>query len=249
MPSWFYLLMLIVGGTVVVASEASGQELTAESQEVDLSSTGSSEQGEEAEAEEQWVDLLAESPAVSWRRVGGRAEFEEVDRVFVATIRAGHQTTFLCGNQEWGDFELSCQFRVDPGLNAGIQVRTKPVGTAAEEKVEGLQVEIDSSERGWTGSLYDQGRRNWLATLETRPDVRGAFKPDQWNSLKVIAQGDSVTTWVNDVLAVSIANSPYRSGIIGIQVHSTQIAAPKSLRIRELKVRTMTADDGIPQGD
>lgn len=233
----------------MVMVQASGQEPGSDEQGAEADAVPSDTQEEIAEDSELWFDLLAESPAVSWQRVGGRAEFEEVDRVFVATIRAGHQTTFLCGNQEWGDFELFCQFRVDPGLNAGIQVRTKLVGAAAEEKVEGLQVEIDSSERGWTGAVYDQGRRSWLATLETRPDVRGAFKPDQWNSLRVIAMGDSITTWVNDVRAVAIANSPYRSGIIGIQVHSTQIAAPKSLRIRELKVRSITADEGIPQGE
>lgn len=233
------LISLVLLDSATHRVRATGQEPTRDGQVSGAEESGVSVQAEATVDGPPWVDVFAESPLSDWRRVGGRAEFEEIDRILVATIRAGHQTTFLCGDKVWGDFELNCQFRIDPGLNAGILIRSRPDSGRNEERVEGLQVEIDSSERGWTGALYDQGRKSWLATLEARPEVRGAFKQDQWNSLRVLAKGDSVTTWVNDVLAVSVTNSPVRSGIMAIQIHSTKLTEPTSLRIREFRARLL----------
>ena len=66
------------------------------------------------------------------------------------------------------------------GARAGPTTRTAAC-TATRSR------SIPTSKRGrlWTGGLYDEGRRGWLADLKDNEAARKAFKPDVWNKLRV----------------------------------------------------------------
>ena len=88
----------------------------------------------------------------------------------VGTSVPNTSNSFLCTAHDYGDFELELEFKVDPTLNSGIQIRSecfdKPTEVKTEEKtikipagrVHGYQVEIDPSDRAWTAGIYDEGR-------------------------------------------------------------------------------------------
>jgi hypothetical protein len=57
-------------------------------------------------------------------------------------------------------------------MNSGVQIRGISDPAIKGGRVHGYQVEIDPSDRAWTGGLYDEARRGWLHTLENQKDAR-----------------------------------------------------------------------------
>ena len=61
-------------------------------------------------------------------------------------------------------------------MNSGVQVRGISDPAIKNGRVHGYQVEIDPSDRAWTGGIYDEARRGWLHTLEGQQAAQKAFK-------------------------------------------------------------------------
>lgn len=87
---------------------------------------------------------------------------------------------------EYGDFELLVDWRVDEGGWSGIGLRGTPVVRLADP----------ARSRAGSGGLYVADRR-LAAPLE-----RAAYPAGEWNTLRILAVGPSVTVTLNDVLVV-----------------------------------------------
>lgn len=214
-----------------------------------LTAAAQDEPAPEEGTDDGWIALFDGRSISEWVQRGGRAEFEVVDGTIVGTSRAGTPNSFLCTPGDYADFILEFEFKVDPPLNAGVQIRSQSREDYKNGRVYGYQVEIDPSERAWTGGIYDEGRRGWLFTLENRPEARAAFKPEQWNHIRVEARGDSLKTWINDVPAADLKDDMTSSGFIGLQVHSTKSTTPLQVRWRNLQIKPLepeTPAEGVP---
>lgn len=209
---------------------------------VALSTDAQDEQTQEEGAPDGWIALFNGHSIDDWVQRGGRAEFEVVDGAIVGTSRAGTPNSFLCTPRDYADFILEFEFKIDPPLNSGVQIRSQSLEDYKNGRVHGYQIEIDPSERAWTGGIYDEGRRGWLFTLENRPEARAAFKPEQWNHIRVEARGDSLKTWVNGVPAADLKDGITSSGFIALQVHSTESPTPLQVRWRNLRLKPLTTD-------
>ncbi|MHC4403998.1 MAG: family 16 glycoside hydrolase [Planctomycetota bacterium] len=166
-----------------------------------------------------WVDLFDGRSLEGWIQRGGEAKYEAVDGTIVGTAVPNTPNSFLCTEKPYGDFVLHVEFQVDPDLNSGVQIRSNSLPDYKNGRVHGYQVEIDASDRGWSGGIYDESRRGWLFTLEDNPKARYAFKQGQWNTFHVEAIGDSIRTWINGVPAADLADPMTQSGFIALQVH------------------------------
>jgi hypothetical protein len=176
-----------------------------------------------------WNDLFDGKTLRGWVQRGGNAKYEVKDGTIVGTSVPNTKNSFLCTERSYGDFVLEVEFKADPQLNSGIQIRGQSSPDYQQGRVHGYQVEIDPDvKRGrmWTGGLYDEGRRGWLVDLKDNDAARRAFKPDEWNHLRVDARGDSIKTWLNGVPAADLVDSMDLEGFIGLQVH--QVASGKS---------------------
>ena len=73
--------------------------------------------------------------------------------------------TFLRTEKEYADFVFKVDLKlVIPG-NSGIQFRShqKPATDPKNPgRVYGYQMEVDPSDRKWSGGIYDEARRGWL---------------------------------------------------------------------------------------
>ncbi|MEN8804162.1 MAG: DUF1080 domain-containing protein [Wenyingzhuangia sp.] len=167
-----------------------------------------------------WIDLIQGDTLNGWNIKGGKATYEVVDGVVIGTTAADTPNTFLTTNQNYGDFILEIEFKVDPTMNSGIQIRSNTLPSYREGIVHGYQVEIDPSKRSWSGGIYDEKRRKWLNTLENNPKAQKAFKQNQWNHYRVEAIGDTIKTWINQVPASYLIDDKTATGFIGLQVHS-----------------------------
>lgn len=199
------------------------------------------------EAEENWVSLFDGKSLDGWTRLGGEATYRVEDGAIVGTtipgreengkVVSGTPNTFLCTDRVYGDFVLELEFLVDPHMNSGVQVRSNSYEGYNNGRVHGYQVEIDPSDRAWTGGIYDEGRRGWLFNLENDETARKAFKQNEWNHFRVEAKGDTIKTWVNGVPAADLKDDMTLKGFIALQVHGSKDPEPREVRWRNIRIQ------------
>jgi hypothetical protein len=194
----------------------------------------------------EFIDLFDGKTLEGWVQRGGKADYVVEDGVIIGRTRLGTPNSFLCTSKEFSDFELELEFRVDSErVNSGVQIRSESKPEYKDGRVHGYQVEIDPSPRAWTGGIYDEARRGWLFTLKDKPEAQGAFKLGAWNRFKIVAQADTIKTWINDVPAADLEDNKTLKGFIALQVHSTNEAMPKEVRWRNIRIKELT--DTRPQ--
>ena len=84
----------------------------------------------------------------------------------------------------YDDFILELDFKVDPEMNSGIQIRSNSFPEYNNGRVHGYQIEIDPSERAWSGGIFDEGRRGWLADLED--NTVGKKLSNKMNGIRIV---------------------------------------------------------------
>ncbi len=213
---------------------------------------------------DEWRDLFNRHDLSGWSVHSGTAQFRVDGDAIVGTTVVGSGNTFLCTQRAFADFELELEYLVDPALNSGVQVRSEVFPDARTlvvdgkslalepDRVHGYQVEIDMDPargRWWEGGLYDEARRGWLCPSGDEKAAAGAAftergkalaRPGEWNSLRVVALGPEIRTWLNGEARARIVDRLTPSGIIALQVHGIGNDASKAgreVRFRKIRVR------------
>ena len=171
-------------------------------------------------AEEPWKALFDGKTLDGWEQKGGQALYAVEDGQIIGKTVLNTPNSFLCTKQLYSDFILELEFKVDPKLNSGVQIRSNSFPEYKEGRVHGYQIEIDPSDRAYTGGIYDEARRGWLYPLADNTKARKAFKAGQWNKFRIEAIGDTLKTWINDVPASHLYDTRTTTGFIALQVHS-----------------------------
>ncbi|MFA7389817.1 MAG: DUF1080 domain-containing protein [Proteiniphilum sp.] len=177
-----------------------------------------------------------------WEKLNGTAEYKVEDGAIVGISQLNTPNTFLATNKNYDDFILEFEFKVDDGLNSGVQFRSLSLPEFQEGRVHGYQFEIDPSERAWTGGVYDEARRGWLYPLNYNPEGQQAFKNGEWNKARIEAIGNSIRTWVNDVPCADLLDSTTASGFIALQVHSIGNAEQEGKSVAWRNIRILTEE-------
>lgn len=210
-----------------------------------------------AQKEEGWKNLFNGKNLKGWNVINGTAEFKVQDGVIRGISKLNTPNTFLRTKEVYSDFILEYEAKIDPSLNAGVQIRSNSISDYRNGKVHGYQVELDPSKRAWSGGLYDEQRRGWLYNLECNPQGKAAFKQGEWNKFRVEAIGNNIRVWLNGVQTVDLIDDVTAKGFIALQVHSIDGKAEKegktieykNIRIKteKLDVDKTPASTGIPQ--
>ena len=167
----------------------------------------------------QWESLFNGKNLKNWKKLNGDAEFKVQDGTIVGISKSGTPNTFLATKKYYGDFILEFEFKIESGLNSGVQFRSESLKEYQNGRVHGYQYEIDSSPRAWSGGIYDEARRAWIYRLTANPPARKAFKSNEWNRGRIEAIGNSIRTWVNGIECANIIDDVTPSGFIALQVH------------------------------
>jgi len=187
-----------------------------------------------------WTPLLAGNDHDGWTIKGGTATYEVKNGT--VTGRTVHDTpnTFLTSDKDYGDFILEFEYKVDPSMNSGVQIRSNSYPEYMNGRVHGYQIEIDPSERAWSAGIYDEARRGWLYPLTDNTEAQQAFKQNEWNHYRIEAIGDTIKTWINQVPATFLVDDWTASGFIGLQVHSIgeEDQAGTEIQWRNLRILT-----------
>ena len=201
------------------------------------------------------ADLFNGKDFTGWTQRGGKAKYTIENGEIVGTSVLNTPNSFLCTNREYGDFILEYDFKVDPRLNSGVQIRSlsfdKPFEYEIDGKtfkvpagrVHGYQIEIDpdtNRKRMWSVGIYDEARRGWLFPPADNKEHQAAFsekgmsvfKPEDWNHVRVEARGDSIKTWLNGEPMADLKDTLTASGFIALQVHSINKAEFEGTQVR-----------------
>lgn len=121
---------------------------------------------------------------------------------------------YLGTTAEYGDFEVELEFKQEANGNSGVFIRSTVDGT----KVSGWQVEVAPPGND-TGGIYESYGRGWL--IKPDPEKDKALKFGEWNTMRIVVQGDRVISYVNGVEMVNFADEKIGAGKGGVllQIH------------------------------
>ena len=191
----------------------------------------------------EWQNLFDGQTLDGWVQRNGKADYTVEDGTIVGTTVLNTPNSFLCTEKMYTDFILELDFLVEPGMNSGIQIRSNSFKHFKNYRVHGYQIEIDTSNRAWSGGIYDEARRGWLFSLKDMPTAQKAFKQNGWNHYRIEAIGDRIRTWVNGVPVADLTDDMTSTGFIALQVHSSKEAG------HQIKWRNIRIQDVSRAGD
>jgi len=193
-----------------------------------------------------WVDLFNGDNLDGWSRLGGEAVYTVEDGEVVGTTVLNTPNSFLCTDEHFSDFILEYEFKLDAATNSGVQIRSNSYPEYNNNRVHGYQIEIDPSDRAWTGGIYDEARRGWLYPLQDMPEAQEAYRHLEWNKVRVEAIGDTFRVWVNDIPTAHLVDDMTREGFIGLQVHGIgDNQDNEGINIRWRNIRIVTEQPGL----
>ena len=185
---------------------------------------------------EAWRGFKKDSVPAGWQVVDG------------ALTRVGEAGDLITRDQ-FGNFELTLEWKVAEGGNSGIMFRVAETADATYETGPEMQVLDDARHKDGESRLTAAGSAYGLYAAPA-----GVVKPaGQWNAVRIVVRGNHVEHWLNGTKVVEyelgspdwearVRNSKFKqwpgygraaSGHIALQDHGDRVA------YRDIKVRTL----------
>lgn len=194
-------------------------------------------------SQDNWTYLIDDDLS-KWEIKEGNAEFIIDDGIITGTSILKSPSTYLGTKINYKDFILEFEVNVSSGLNSGVQFRSLK-SNHLRNSVYGYQLELEADKpernRLWSGGIYDQSRRSiFLYPLSVNPIARSAFKPDEWNYVRIEAIGNSIRTWINGIQCSNLIDDTSTEGFIALQIHSIgkQSLEGKTVKWKNIRITT-----------
>ncbi|MBS1600554.1 MAG: DUF1080 domain-containing protein [Bacteroidetes bacterium] len=125
------------------------------------------------------------------------------------------QYGYLSTDKNYKNFDLTLEFKQEADGNSGVFFRSGIEGV----KISGWQVEV-APPGLHTGGIYESYGREWL--IQPKKEDEKILKMGEWNTMRVKAVGDEVTTWLNGHQMVYIKDAKIGQGVgfIALQIHA-----------------------------
>lgn len=158
-------------------------------------------------------ELFNGKDLTGWQAYGTEQWYVE-EGLLISESGPDKEYGYLCTQEYFDDFTLTLSFLQEANGNSGVFFRSTVDGT----KVQGWQVEVAPPGKH-TGGIYESYGRGWL--IKPDPDKEAILKENTWNTLKIKAKGDRVSTWLNGKRMIKIKDEKIGDGKGGIclQIH------------------------------
>lgn len=162
----------------------------------------------------QSVSLFNGKDLSGWEIYGTEKWYVE-DGLLICESGPDAEYGYLGTKKTYKDFELTLEFKQQADGNSGVFFRSSIEGT----KITGWQAEVAPPGHN-TGGIYESYGRGWL--IKPDPEKDKALKMGDWNTMKIKAVGDKVTTWLNGQMMIEFEDSKIgeAEGSIALQIHS-----------------------------
>jgi Domain of Unknown Function (DUF1080) len=189
---------------------------------------------------EKWTSLFDGKTLKGWNQKNGKALYSVENGEIVGTTVANTTNSFLCTDKDYGDFIFEVTLKVENAMNSGVQFRSLSTPDYQNNRVHGYQMEVDPTERAWSGGIYDEARRDWLYIPNFNPEGKKAFKMGDWNKYRIEAIGSTIRTWINGVPVAHLIDDMTAKGFIALQVHAIYGTMKEGMKIRWKDIRIQT---------
>jgi hypothetical protein len=149
------------------------------------------------------------------------------DGAIVGGSLAGNpQNEFLASARSFTNFVLRLEYKLigtEGFTNGGVQIRSQRIKNPPNE-MSGYQADIES---GWSGSLYDESRRNKMLATADKAVVQRLEKHGDWNQYEIRCTGRRLQLFLNGERTVDyIEMDPAipQHGLIALQIHGNNKA-------------------------
>jgi hypothetical protein len=121
---------------------------------------------------------------------------------------------YLSTNKNYKNFDLKLKFKQESNGNSGVFIRSGIEGV----KISGWQVEVAPLNSN-TGGIYESYGRGWI--IKPKPEDEKHLKVGKWNTLRIVANGDEVTSYLNGHQMVYLKDEKIGKGegFIALQIH------------------------------
>lgn len=121
---------------------------------------------------------------------------------------------YLATEKHYKNFELNLEFKQEADGNSGVFIRSTIEGV----KVSGWQVEVAPKGKH-TGGVYESYGRGWLIKPEAAKEE--VLKEGEWNQMKIVVNGDTLTSYLNGVEMITITDAKIGAGdgSVALQIH------------------------------
>ncbi|HVR87441.1 MAG TPA: DUF1080 domain-containing protein [Planctomycetota bacterium] len=168
----------------------------------------------------QAVSLFDGKSLEGWE--GDEKVWRVVDGVIVGgSLQGNKQNEFLTTKKSYKDFVLKLEYKLvgtEGFINSGVQIRSRRVAKPANE-MKGYQADIG---KGYSGSLYDESRRNKTLIKPDDEVIKKAEKPGDWNLYEIRCEGLRVVLKINGTQTIDYTEEDKtleQEGLIGLQIH------------------------------
>jgi tetratricopeptide (TPR) repeat protein len=153
---------------------------------------------------------------------GDEKVWKVVDGAIVGgSLEGNKQNEFLATKKSYKDFVLKLEYKLtgtEGFINSGVQIRSRRTQKPPNE-MKGYQADIG---KGYTGSLYDESRRN-KALIKPEPGLIDKIeKLGDWNLYEIRCEGLRVVLKGNGTQTIDYteeAKTLEQEGLIGLQIH------------------------------
>lgn len=176
-----------------------------------------------------------------WTVRRGFAKYKPEDGMIVGTTAEGSPNSFLCKGP-FSDFVLEFDVLCDKELNSGVQIRSHVYEDDPRKGVVyGYQCEIAPADIPNCGNFWDEERHEkWWDDFSSKPEARTAYKANDWNHYRIVAQGDHMRSWINGIPCADFRDKTDASGFIGLQVHAIKRGTgPLHVRWKNLHIKVL----------
>ncbi len=148
-------------------------------------------------------------------RIHGTERWYVENGELVSESGADAEYGYLATEKIYKDFDLTLEFKQEADGNSGVFFRSSLEGT----RITGWQAEV-APPGGFTGGIYESNGRGWLIQPEEEKDR--ALRMGEWNTMRLRAVGDQVTTWLNGAQMIDLVDEKIgeADGVIALQIHS-----------------------------
>ncbi|MCP4883819.1 MAG: DUF1080 domain-containing protein [Flavobacteriales bacterium] len=148
-----------------------------------------------------------------WKAYGTEKWYVE-DGLLICESGPDKAYGYLATEKHYKNFELNLEFKQEADGNSGVFIRSTIEGV----KVSGWQVEVAPKGKH-TGGVYESYGRGWL--IKPAADKEEVLKEGEWNQMKIVVNGDTLTSYLNGVEMITITDAKIGAGegSVALQIH------------------------------
>ena len=179
------------------------------------------------------IDLFNGKDLTGWEPVGG-ADWKVVDGLLVGKQGPNNAPGDLLTKQSFADFEVVLTYKCTWPCNSGLWFRYQSPKLAYQADI----LEYVKPE-AYSGTLYSPGYPGGGKTFMAINLDKTIEKRDDWNTIRVVAQGDHIQIFLNVKKTADVRDKHVSEGKIGFQVHPGAQFGPMSITVKEVKLRPL----------